>query len=77
MPLPSITPERAYEWKVRLFFAGAFFFLVGVFFDRQPLLIAAIVTLAAAVLIRFLDPSRPKRKEIDPSWYEDEPKRDD
>ncbi|HYW08455.1 MAG TPA: hypothetical protein VE913_15960 [Longimicrobium sp.] len=77
MPLPSITPEQAYEWKVRLFFAGSFFFLVGVFLDRKPLVIAAIVVLAAAVLIRFLDPSRRKRKEIDPSWYEEEAKRDD
>ena len=76
MRLPSITPEQAYEWKVRLFFAGAFFFLAGVFLNRRVLVLAAILVLAAAVLLRFLDPSR-KRAEIDPSWYEDDPKRDE
>jgi sugar phosphate permease len=65
-----ITPEAAFPWKLRLFFAGAIFFLLGVFLDRRPFIVAAIVTLAVGIILRFL--SREPPAEVHPSWYEDE-----
>jgi membrane protein implicated in regulation of membrane protease activity len=63
-------PRAVTWWKVMLFFAGAVFLGLGVALGIQALILAAIVTLAAAVVLRFV--GRPPRKEIDPSWYEDE-----
>ncbi|HEX8363075.1 MAG TPA: hypothetical protein VF613_23325 [Longimicrobium sp.] len=65
-----ITPEAAFHWKLRLFFAGAIFFLLGIFLDRRPLIMAAIVTLGIGLVLRFL--SRKPPAEVHPSWYEDE-----
>ena len=68
-----IAPRTVVRWKVLLFFAGALFFLLGIILDVRPLVIAAIATLAAALLLRFA--GRPPRKEIDPSWYEEDEQR--
>ena len=48
--MPRISPEAAFPWKLRLFFAGALFFLLGIFLDRRPLIVAAIVTLAIGII---------------------------
>lgn len=71
MPLPRITPEAALQWKVRLFFAGAVFILLGIFLNRRILVAASMVPLAIAFLLRFVD-RKPRRDEVHPSWYEDE-----
>jgi ABC-type branched-subunit amino acid transport system permease subunit len=68
--MPRITPEAAFPWKLRLFFAGAIFLLLGIFLDRRPLVVAAIATLAVGMVLRFL--SRKPPPEVHPSWYEDE-----
>jgi hypothetical protein len=67
MPL---TPEEVFPWKLRLFFAGAIFLLIGMYLDRREPVIAAIVVLAIAVLLRFV--GRKPKREVHPSWYEDE-----
>ncbi len=71
MALPRLSPEAAFHWKMRLFFAGALLLLLGMFLDRRPLVGAAIVVLAAGVLLRFVGRERP-RQEVHPSWYEDD-----
>ncbi len=65
-----MAPESLLRWKVILFFAGAIFLLLGMLLDRQPLVIAAIVTLGMAIILRFVG-RRARREEVHPSWYED------
>ena len=68
--MPRLTPEAVLPWKLGLFFAGAACLVLGMFFERRELVAAAIVTLAIAVLLRFI--GRKKPEEVHPSWYEDE-----
>ena len=70
--MPRISPEAAFPWKLRLFFAGAIFFLLGIFLDRRAFIVAAIVTLAIGIILRILSRSPPP--EVHPSWFEDEDK---
>jgi NhaP-type Na+/H+ or K+/H+ antiporter len=67
MPL---TPEAVFPWKLRLFFAGAIFLLLGMYLDRREPVIAAIVVLGIGLVLRFL--SRKPPPEVHPSWYDDE-----
>lgn len=71
MAIPRITPEAAYHWKVRLFFAGAFFVVLGIFLNRRILVAAAVVPLGIAFALRFVD-RKPRHTEVHPSWYDDE-----
>ena len=66
-----LTRESVTPWKLRLFFAGAFFLLLGIYLDRRPLVVAAIVTLGIAFLLRFVGRD-PRHHEVHPSWFEDE-----
>jgi membrane protein implicated in regulation of membrane protease activity len=65
-----LTPEAVFPWKLGLFFVGAFFLVLGMFFERRELVAAAIATLAVAVLLRFV--GRKKPDEVHPSWLEEE-----
>ena len=71
MALPRIAPEAAYAWKVRLFFAGAVFVVLGIFVNRREIVAVAIVPLGIAFLLRFVG-RKPRHDEVHPSWYEDE-----
>ncbi len=64
------TPETLTHWKLRLFFAGAIFLVLGIVLDRRPFVAAAIVTLAIALILRFIGRKPPP--EVHPSWFEDE-----
>jgi hypothetical protein len=65
-----ISPEELLAWKLRLFAAGAAFLLLGMALDRKVLVLAAIITLAGALLLRFLGRERPPPR--DPSWDDPE-----
>ena len=68
--MSRLTPEAVVPWKVRLFFAGALFLVLGMLLERRELVAAAIATLAIAVLLRFV--GRRKPDAVHPSWFEDE-----
>ena len=71
-----ISPESVVPWKVRLFFVGAFFLLVGIIRNQQTFIIAAIVTLAIAFVLRFVG-RKPRHEPVHPSWFEDDAPRDE
>jgi hypothetical protein len=60
---------RFLEWKIRLFFVAAVLFLVGIAREIDLLVLAAIVVLAGAFVLRFFE--RP------PLPVEDEDEEDD
>ena len=68
--MARLTPEAVFPWKLGLFFVGALFLVLGIFFDRRELVAAAIATLAIAVLLRFI--GRKKPDAVHPSWFEEE-----
>ena len=72
--MARLTPEAVFPWKLGLFFVGATFLVLGMFFERRELVAAAIATLAVAVLLRFV--GRRKPDEVHPSWFEEEERRD-
>jgi hypothetical protein len=63
-----VPPGRYLDWKIRLFFVAAVLLLVGIARDIGPLVLLSIGVLAAAFLLRFLEPRAPPHEE-----EEDEP----
>ena len=58
---PSVRSRQFLEWRIRIFIAGAFIALVGIYFDEQWITGLAIVVLITGVFIRLL-PSTYLRK---------------
>jgi hypothetical protein len=65
---PSRTARagRWFEWKVRIFLAGATLGLAGIFLDDRRVVVAALVVLAVGVVLRALpDGEAPTSPEDD------------
>ena len=54
---------RFLEWKIRLFFVAAVLFLVGIARELDLLVLAAIVVLAGAFVLRFFERPPPVEDE--------------
>lgn len=72
---PSRTARagRWFEWKIRIFLAGAAVAMVGIFLDDRRVILAALVVLAVGVVLRALpDGGAPASPDDDPDADEED-----
>jgi hypothetical protein len=63
-------PDPFLEWKLRIFFAGALLMVLGVFLDREVLLLLAAAVLGVGMVFILIARYRERRAQDERiAWY--------